>query len=175
MAEWEIIPALKSKYFSADTLNDRIKFSVFHQKNEKAKIYSGEKAKKFIFGLNFEKEKKIKVDCLSGTCACPGKAKGAVKIINLPEEMDKMNKGDIMVAHTTFPALVPAMKKASAIITDDGGVTCHAAIVARELKTPTIVGTKVATEILRDGDRVEVDADKGIIKIINKKNVKKKK
>lgn len=73
-----------------------------------------------------------------------------------------------MVAHTTFPALVPAMKKASAIITDDGGVTCHAAIVARELKIPTIVGTKVATGILKDGDLVEVDADNGIVNILKK-------
>ncbi len=106
------------------------------------------------------------MDFLSGTCACPGKVKGKVKVINQPEEMDKMNKGDVMVAHTTFPALVPAMKKASAIITDDGGITCHAAIVARELKTPTIVGTKMATKVLKDGDRVEVDAEKGIIKKI---------
>ncbi len=69
-----------------------------------------------------------------------------------------------MVAHTTFPALVPAMKKASAIITDDGGLTCHAAIVSRELQTPCVVGTKHATKILHDGDVVEVDANNGIVK-----------
>jgi pyruvate,water dikinase len=79
-----------------------------------------------------------------------------------------MNKGDIMVAHTTFPSLVPAMKKASAIITDDGGITCHAAIVSRELKTPCVVGTKIATKVLHDGDLVEVDASLGTIKIVKK-------
>jgi pyruvate,water dikinase len=82
--------------------------------------------------------------------------------------MGKMNEGNVMVAHTTFPSLVPAMKKASAIITDDGGITCHAAIVARELKTPCVVGTKIATKILKDGDMVEVNADKGIVKVIKK-------
>jgi len=78
--------------------------------------------------------------------------------------MGKMNKGDIMVSHTTFPALVPAIKKAAALITDDGGITCHAAIVAREMKIPCVIGTKIATKVLKDGDKVEVDASKGIIK-----------
>lgn len=58
------------------------------------------------------------------------------------------------------------MKKASAIVTDDGGITCHAAIVARELKTPCVVGTKIATHVLKDGDMVEVDADKGSVRIV---------
>ena len=80
--------------------------------------------------------------------------------------MGKMEQGDIMLSHTTFPALVPAMKKAAAIITEDGGITCHAAIVARELQTPCVVGCKNATYILKDGDMVEVDANKGIVKKI---------
>lgn len=108
-----------------------------------------------------------KVDVLQGTCACPGKAKGKVKIINLPEEMAKMEKGDIMVSHTTFPALVPAMKKAAAIITEDGGITCHAAIVSREMQIPCLVGIKIALQVLKDGDKVEVDAEKGIVKKVN--------
>jgi pyruvate,water dikinase len=66
----------------------------------------------------------------------------------------------------TQPEFLPAMKKAVAIITDEGGLTCHAAIVARELKRPCIIGTKNATKILRDGDYVEVDANNGIIKIL---------
>lgn len=60
------------------------------------------------------------------------------------------------------------MKKAAAIITDEGGITCHAAIVSRELNIPCIIGTKVATKILKDGDLVEVNAEKGVVKIINK-------
>jgi len=77
-----------------------------------------------------------------------------------------MEEGDVMVAHTTFPSLVPAMKKASAIITEDGGITCHAAIVSRELGTPCIVGIKIATQVLQDGMKVAVNADEGLVKIL---------
>jgi len=160
----EVAPALAKGEFNAEILNERMKFSVLHQKGEKAVIYIGKQAKQFLAKLNLEKVKVKKVNKLEGTCACPGKVKGVVKIVNLPEEMGKMSQGDIMIAHTTFPSLVPAMKKASAIVTDDGGITCHAAIVARELKTPCIVGTKIATKVLKDGDKVEVNANKGIVK-----------
>ena len=68
----------------------------------------------------------------------------------------------------TRPEYVPIMKKASAIVTDEGGITSHAAVISRELKKPCIVGTQVGTKILADGDFVTVDADKGIITIHNK-------
>ena len=80
--------------------------------------------------------------------------------------MEKMDKGDVLVSPMTSPDFVLAMKKASAVITDAGGITCHAAIVSRELKIPCIVGTKIATKVLKDGDLVEVNANKGIVKII---------
>lgn len=80
--------------------------------------------------------------------------------------MGKMDYGDIMVANTTYPALVPAMKKAAAIVTETGGITCHAAIVARELRKPCIVGAKDAISILKDGILVEVDADNGVVRKI---------
>ena len=167
--DWtEIKPALKKGYFSSNILNKRIKFSVFYQKGKTRVIYHTEKAKKFLGGLNLEKEEIKKIDEISGTVASPGKSQGIVKIINNPEEMDKMEKGNIMVAHTTYPALVPAMRKAAAIITDDGGITCHAAIVARELKVPCVVGTKIATRVLKDGEKIEVDADNGVVKIIKR-------
>lgn len=60
------------------------------------------------------------------------------------------------------------MERAATIITDEGGITCHAAIISRELKIPCIIGTKIATQVLKDGDRVEVDANKGIIRILQK-------
>jgi len=169
MGWWEVAPTLTKGKFNSETLNERIKFSVLHQVGEKGEIYTGKKAKIFLKSLTLEKIKIAPVDKLSGTAAYAGKVKGKVKIINLPEEMGKMEKGNIMVAHTTFPDLIPAMKKAAAIVTDDGGITCHAAIVARELKIPCVVGTKIATQVLKDGDLVEVDADKGIVKILKKK------
>jgi phosphohistidine swiveling domain-containing protein len=169
MAYWEMPEALRRGYFSTDILNARRGFSVYYQKGKRGVIYTGPSAKKFLAGLNIEKGAVKKVSVLSGTVACPGTVKGRVKIINQPEDMGKMNKSDVMVAHTTFPSLVPAMKKAAAIVTDDGGITCHAAIVSRELKTPCVVGTKIATQVLKDGDLVEVDADKGVVRVIKKK------
>ena len=150
-------------------LNQRFKHNVYYQDGDKFKIYTGQKAKTFLATLIFEKQKKVKSNNLKGTTAHPGIVKGIVRIINTPDQMSKISQGEVMVAHTTFPSLVPAMKKAAAIVTDDGGITCHAAIVARELKTPCVVGTKVATKDLKDGDRVEVDADNGIVKIIKNK------
>lgn len=152
------------KKFSADELNERYKFSVIYSHQGKIKVYIGQQAKDFLKKQSFEKVIINKSHELKGTPAFVGKVKGRVKIINLPEEMIKMEKGDIMVSHTTFPSLVPAMKKAAAIVTDDGGITCHAAIVARELKIPCVVGTKFATQVLKDGDLVEMDANKGIVR-----------
>lgn len=107
-----------------------------------------------------------KVTELKGMCACIGKATGTVKVINHPDEMKKMEYGDILVSAATTPAIVTAMKKAAAIITDEGGLTCHASIVSRELNIPCVVGTRIVTKICKDGDLVEVDATKGIVKKI---------
>ena len=72
-----------------------------------------------------------------------------------------------MVATMTFPNFIPAMEKAAAFVTDEGGILCHAAIVAREMKKPCIIGTKIATQVLHDGQLVEVDAKRGIVKILS--------
>ncbi|MBI4453487.1 hypothetical protein HY636_02480 [Candidatus Woesearchaeota archaeon] len=90
--------------------------------------------------------------------------KGTVKIVLTTEQGNKVKEGDILVVRNTNPNLIDAINRASAIITDEGGITCHAAIVSRELGKPCIVGTKIATKVLRDGDVVEVDIEKGIIK-----------
>lgn len=113
-----------------------------------------------------------KITELTGTVACPGIATGVVRIINVSEEMQKMEQGNILVSTATTPSIVPAMKKASAIITDEGGLTCHAAIVSRELNTPCVVGLKIVTKFVKDGDVVEVDANKGIVKIIERAAIK---
>lgn len=104
---------------------------------------------------------------LKGVVSYAGFVKGKVKIINKPSDMSKMEDGDVLVSVATTPSIVPAMKKASAIVTDEGGLTCHASIVSRELGIVCITGTKIATEVLKDGDIVEVDANKGIVKILN--------
>jgi len=167
--DWEITDALLKNKFNPDELNRRREFSVIYSISDGwPKIYSGNNGKKYLAGLKFEKEKIVKAEQLTGVCACPGKAKGVVKIVESVEDIKKMNKGDILLSETTYPALLPAMKIAGAIITNIGGLTCHAAIVSRELGIPCVIGTKIATKVLRDGDLVEVDADKGVVRIIKK-------
>ncbi|MDX9893283.1 MAG: PEP-utilizing enzyme [Patescibacteria group bacterium] len=160
----EVAQVLSGKVVPINELNQRIKFVVIHFKSFSKRIMTGATAKKFMATQHFEKIKIVDAKELKGTPACPGKVKGLVKIVNVPDEMSKMKSGNIMVAHSTYPSLVPAMKKAGAIITEDGGLTCHAAIVARELKIPCVVGTRIAAKVLKDGDMVEVDATNGIIK-----------
>lgn len=105
---------------------------------------------------------------LKGMIAFKGRATGRVKIVNSVRDMAKVEEGDVMVSYSTNPSLVPAMNKAAAIVTNAGGVTCHAAIVSRELRIPCIIGAKDATKILKDGDLVEVDAEKGVVRILGK-------
>jgi len=80
------------------------------------------------------------------------------------DHSDKVEEGDILVTSMTRPEFLPIMKKAAAFVTNEGGITSHAAIVSRELKKPCIIGTKFATQVLKDGDMVEVDATNGVIK-----------
>ena len=136
----------------------------------KVTTLTGEQAQKFI-NNNVTKEK-IEIEdseLIMGNTAFPGKVTGIVKVINDRTSMEKMEDGNILVSVATTPNIVPAMKKASAIVTDEGGLTCHAAIVSRELEVPCVVGTKFASKILHDGDLVEVDANQGIVKILKKK------
>lgn len=105
---------------------------------------------------------------IKGMAACTGKASGKVKIVLGETHFTKFEKGDVLVAVMTRPEYMPLMKKAAAIVTDEGGITCHAAIVARELKIPCIVGTQVATKRLYDNLTVEVDAYTGKVKIVSK-------
>lgn len=103
----------------------------------------------------------LKKTLLKGTGASPGKAKGKVKLINNPKDFDKLEKGNILVTEITDPSMVIIMQKASAIITDIGGIMSHPAIVSRELGIPCVVATEKATEVLEDGMEVEVNGDKG--------------
>jgi pyruvate,water dikinase len=98
---------------------------------------------------------------VSGLGASPGVASGQVRILQSPSEVGKLSPGEILVATMTSPDWIPAMRRASAIVTDQGGITCHAAIVSRELRVPCVVGTREATRILRDGELVTVNGATG--------------
>ena len=167
---FEICDMLRGKtQYDPREMEKRNQAAIQYWDGNKVSLLSGNEAEVFFNEKSIKKEIiDFSSDTYKGTCACSGYAKGVVKIVNKPEEMGKMNRGDIMVSHTTFPSLVPAMKKAAAIVTEDGGITCHAAIVARELKTPCVTGIKVITQVVKDGDEIEVDADKGVVKILKK-------
>ena len=101
---------------------------------------------------------------VTGLAAAPGVATGPVRILRTPGEGDRLVAGEILVAPMTNPDWVPTMRRAAALVTDGGGVTCHAAIVGRELHLPTIVATRSATTVLRDGEIVTVDATAGEVR-----------
>ncbi|MDR2966862.1 MAG: phosphoenolpyruvate synthase [Methanobacteriaceae archaeon] len=100
---------------------------------------------------------------VKGLGASPGMASGEVKIIHEIDELDKIKEGNVMVTTMTTPDMVPAMKRSSGIITDEGGVTCHAAIISRELGIPCVVGTGNATEVLIENSKATLDGKKGLV------------
>jgi len=102
---------------------------------------------------------------LTGLGASPGRASGGVRIVHKLDQLDKVNEGDVIVAEMTTPDMVPAMKRAAGIVTDEGGMTSHAAIVSRELGVPAVVGAETATETLRDRQAVTIDGERGTVEL----------
>jgi phosphoenolpyruvate synthase/pyruvate phosphate dikinase len=108
------------------------------------------------------------VEELHGQTAMGGLAQGIVRVVHKKSDINLLQEGEILVTAMTTPDYVPAMRKAVAFVTDEGGITCHAAIVAREFGKPCIIGTKIATKVLHTGDLVEVDADNGVVRVVKK-------
>jgi phosphohistidine swiveling domain-containing protein len=104
---------------------------------------------------------------IRGTIGNPGTYTGPARIIMNTPDFGKMQAGDVLVSTMTTPDFIVLMQKSGAIVTDIGGLLCHAAIVSREMNKPCVIGTKFATQMLKDGDMVEVDANKGIVRIIS--------
>jgi phosphohistidine swiveling domain-containing protein len=145
-------------------LKNRYEASVLYFEKDKLSLLFGEsvdEVETIIANQSSIAEKEIK-----GISAYPGKVTGKVRIISDPLKIQVFNDNDILVTGMTRPEFMSVIKKASAIITDVGGILCHAAITAREMKIPCVVGTAVATKVLKDGDIVEVDASNGTIKIV---------
>jgi pyruvate,water dikinase len=101
---------------------------------------------------------------LRGLGASPGLASGAVRIVDKLDQLDKVAAGDIIVTEMTTPDMVPAMKRAAGIVTDEGGMTSHASIVSRELGVPAVVGTETATNVLSDDEVITIDGEKGLVR-----------
>ncbi len=150
---------------SVSELKRRYSFNVILSQNGQSFLLTGSEAKaveKKIIS-SFGDSKTIK-----GTCAYPGKVTGRVRIVFDPKKIKDFKDGDILVTPMTRPEYLSLVKKSAGFITDAGGMLSHAAITARELKKPCVVGTQVATRLLKNGDEVEVDANKGIVNVIKR-------
>jgi len=154
---------LRGKTFRK-VLRDRSRGSAHFATKAGIKIFTGEDFVFFTNRLKIQFEKKIKQ--IKGSVANKGFVSGKVRICESVSGINRVQKNEILVASMTRPEYLPAMQKAVAFITDEGGVTCHAAIISREMNKPCIVGTKYATRLLKDGDMVAVDANVGVVTIL---------
>ena len=144
-----------------------VKGYLYYKSGSEAKTLS-EKLSSQPQRIEVEEKSSKKIREIRGNVAHKGKVRGIVKIVSDNRELEKINKGDIFVTSMTTPDFVPAMEKAAAFVTDEGGLLCHAAIISREMNKPCIIGIKIATQVLKDGDLVEVDADNGVVRIIKR-------
>jgi phosphohistidine swiveling domain-containing protein len=139
---------------------------IIHWKDGACQLWDDKKTQEFIKVALPEEENKSELKGSVGSKGLKSKTTGKVRILMTQSEIDKLQLGEILVTQMTTPEYVPAMRKSLAIVTDEGGITCHAAIISRELNIPCVIGTKNATKVLHDGDLVEVDTDRGVVKII---------
>lgn len=163
---WEITDFLEGKEINKEFIEKRKKNYALNYRNGKLEVLYGKDIDKLAEEFKEEAEK---VKEIKGSAASQGKVKGTVKVIHHISDLSKVKEGDILVATMTKPDYIIAMEKAVAFVTDEGGITCHAAIISREMNKPCIIGTKFATKVLKDGDLVEVDAETGVVKILKRK------
>jgi len=165
----------KKKKLSKEEMRKRDKCFVGLWKNGKASYYSGDKAEEIAKQELGPLYKISATNKLKGTVANLGKFSGIAHILhagnmeNVREVRKSFKKGEILITEMTQPSIMDIASKAGAIVTDEGGMLSHAAIISRELKIPCIVGTHFATTLIKNGDKIEVDANKGIVKILKKK------
>ncbi len=151
--------------FDHRKIRERIQNSFFYGTPAGYHIYEGANIRKYVRRSDFFPPVK-RSGYAQGVTACPGSVTGTARIVMNAHQPGVFRKGDVLITNNTTPEFVPLMKKASAIVTEQGGITTHAAIVSRELRVPCIIGTQVATRVFKTGDRVAVDATKGVIKKI---------
>ena len=163
--EFETYLSNKKRIGKAE-LTKRKKYYVLLMKGGVINFYTGQKAKQIERDELLRTVQITSANHIKGHIASKGYAKGRARIVNNESQMKQMKKGEVLISIMTTPRLISAVKKAVAIVTNEGGITSHAAIIAREFKIPCIIGTKFATSIFNNGDMVEVDANKGIVRKI---------
>src|SRR3989338_1642614 len=169
LSEDEILSALDGfkKHLSAIDIVSRKNLFGAVIENGKQKILTGAEVNALLGVMRPKQSSDITE--VRGSVACRGIARGKVRLLIRNEDAKRFHEGEILVAPETTPDFVPAFKKARAVVTDRGGITSHAAVVSREFNIPCIIGTSIATQVFKDGDLVEVDAEKGIVRKITQK------
>ncbi len=163
---------LKKEKLSKEEMGKRDKCFVGLWKNGKASYYSGDRAEEIAKQELGPLYKISATNELKGACANPGNFSGIARILyagnmeNVREVRKSFKKGEILITEMTQPSIMDIASKAGAIITDEGGMLSHAAIISRELKIPCIVGTHFATTLIKNGDKIKVNANKGLVKIL---------
>jgi len=164
----EIVACLTgSKKLPIQNIQERKKYALLFFEHGTCKLYVGNEAHKWEGKIQRANDKK-QADLKGQVAFSKGVVNGKVKIIMTPDDMKKMKNGDILVSSRTYPDLLMAMKKASAMVTELGGLLSHAAIVSRELKIPCVVGITDITKNVKDGDEIRVDTEKGVVEIIKR-------
>lgn len=151
--------------FSRDELDRRAEFFGMLLLDDALTIFSGKQGEEEMYTF-FPRPVKDDAKEVKGSIAFQGKVTGRVKIVFTSDDLKHVERGDVLVATMTFPHFIAAMEKACAFVTDEGGILCHAAIVSREMRKPCVIATKKATKVFKDGDVVEVDAEKGVVRKI---------
>lgn len=157
---WKIPISLKE-------LNARKKYFITLLLDGHYRVYSGLKWKKTADEIRKRMLVGQTGNLVKGTPAFPGTVTGPAKLVFSGEDLQKVRPNDILLAVMTFPHYIAAMQRAAGFVTDEGGILCHAAIVAREMKKPCVIGTKIATKIFKDGDIIEIDANQGVVRKIS--------
>lgn len=157
------IPVNKKLIQKYKTLCQHNFLAIYNKNSKQTEFLDKQSCKKILTLL----ETKNHQQTLKGQVACSGKVTGIARLISGEADFDKFRPGDILITSMTRPEFMPLLRRAKGIITDEGGITCHAAIVSRELDIPCIIGTRNATRVIHNGDRIRLDATQGKITIIN--------
>ncbi|MFH1246981.1 MAG: PEP-utilizing enzyme [Candidatus Micrarchaeota archaeon] len=161
--ETELKSAILQGKADETMLNNRIANGIgFYSDAKTFTLLTSEEFKEFFSMLGQQKSATSQM-----LCACPGKANGKIRIVKNEEDIKNFQQGEVLVAMWTCIDYLPAMKKASAFITEGGGITSHASVIAREFNIPCIIGYKNAATIFKNGDEVEINAEKLIVKKIS--------
>ena len=163
----EIVESLKNNVLSAGiAISERKKGYVCFAIDNRVFVYSGEKLRIAKQNIQLQEIFINNTKEIKGQTAYPGRVSGIVSIVISKDDLKNVQEGSILVSPSTTVDYVPVLKKVIAIVTEEGGVLSHASVISRELHIPCVIGTKNATQVLKDGDNIVVDANNGVVKIL---------